>query len=284
MLKYYSYYNVGGYKDMFLGDSSMNEDKTYFLPLLNIWKKKAQAGDKEMASRLQSLETLPMIKLVTGDDNCDLPESAKILFSHGGYKIILTTSESGETIFAIRDVESSSKDESGRTIPFLLVIVGSSDTEKNTLEKFAAYASSHLDSFSQKISGLFSYDSTKNGISFELATLTAYVDKISQKSTNSLLTMRGEVVIGGRIDVPLMIVPEGLSSTIAIQEQGLSGKKVNIVNLLDVVPLDNHEKLVAIIKRCGLQKKTSIFSDKKTLYFLAGATLIGFVLGYIMAK
>ena len=28
MLKYYSYYNVGGYKDMFLGDSSMEAQKT----------------------------------------------------------------------------------------------------------------------------------------------------------------------------------------------------------------------------------------------------------------
>lgn len=284
MLKYYSYYNVGGYKDMFLGDSSMKEEKTYFLPLLSIWKKKAQAGDKDMASRVQSLEHLPMIKIVTADDSQGLPTSAKTLFSHGGYKVMLTASDSGETIFAIRDIESSSKDESGRTIPFLLVITGSSDNEKKMLEKVAAYASSHLETFSKKISNLFSYDSTKNGISFDLATLTAYINKISQQSNNSLLTMQGEVVIEGNMaDVPLLILPEGINRSLAIQEQGLSGKKVNTIDLLDIIPLDNQDKLVAILRRSGRRTLASIFSDKRVLYLLGGAALIGFILGYIIA-
>lgn len=285
MLKYYSYYNVGGYKDMFLGDSSMKADKTYFLPLLPVWKKKAQAGDKDMASRVQSLEHLPMIKIVTVDDNHGLPRSAKVLFSHGGYKVMLTASESGETIFAIRDIETSSKDESGRTIPFLLVITGSSDNEKKMLERVAAYASSHLETFSKKVSVLFSYDSNKNGISFDLAALTAYINKISQQSNNSLLTMRGEFVIeGNKADVPLLIVPEGINKNLAIQEQGLSGKKVNTIDLLDIIPLDNHDKLVAILKRSGHRTQTSIFSDKRVLYLLGGVALIGFILGYIIAK
>lgn len=284
MLKYYSYYNVGGYKDMFLGDSSMKEDKTYFLPLLPVWKKKAQAGDKVLALRVQSLEHLPMIKIVTADDNYDLPRSAKTLFSHGGYKVILKTSGGGETIFAIRDIESSSKDESGRTIPFLLVITGSSDNEKKILEKVAAFASSHLETFSKKISGLFSYDSTKNGISFDLARLTTYIDKISQQANNTLWTMQSEVVIeGNKADVPLLIVPEGISKSLAIQEQELLGKKVNAIDLLDIIPLDNYDKFVALLTRCDYQPRTLIFSDKRALYLLGGAALIGFILGYIIA-
>lgn len=285
MLKYYSYYNVGGYKDMFLGDSSMKADKTYFLPLLPVWKKKASAGDKELATKVEVLETLPSIKIVTKDDSHGLPQNAKILFSHGGYKVMLTSSYTGETIFAIRDIESSSKDETGRTIPFLLVIVGTSESDKVLLEKVAAYASSHLDSFSKKISSLFSYDSEKNGLAFALSTLTAYINKIAEQSNNSLLTMQGEVLLESkRADVPLLILPEGIDKSLAMQEQELSGKRVNIVNLLDVIPLDNHERLIAILKGRKNRATTGLLSDKRVLYLLGGAAFLGFLLGYFIAK
>jgi hypothetical protein len=285
MLKYYSYYNVGGYKDMFLGDSSMKADKTYFLPLLPVWKKKASAGDSDLSAKIESLETLPSIKIVTGDESYGLPRSAKTLFSHGGYKVMLTSADSGETIFAIRDIESSSKDESGRTIPFLIVIVGCSERDKIVLVKVAAFASSHLDSFSKKVSNMFSYDSEKNGLAFALSTFNSYIIKIAEQSNNSLLTMQGEVLLEiGKAEVPLLIVPEGINSSLAVQEQGLSGKKVKIIDILDIIPLDNLDKLIAMLKRRKRQTKTSIFSDKRVMYLLGGAAILGFILGYFIAK
>lgn len=270
---------------MFLGDSSMKEDKTYFLPLLPVWRKKASAGDKALAAKVESLETLPLIKIITGDESYGLPRSAKTLFSHGGYKVMLTSSDAGETIFAIRDIESPSKDESGRTIPFLLVIVGNSENDKRTLEKVAAYASSHMETFSKKISSLFSYDSEKNGLTFALSALTNYLQKIAEQSTNSLLTMQGEMEIEcKKSDVPLLIVPEGINRSLALQEHGLSGKKVNVINILDVIPLDNHDKLIAILKERSSRINPSMFSDKRVMYMIGGAACVGFILGYLIAK
>lgn len=90
-----------------------------------------------------------------------------------------------------------------------MVIVGTSESDKVLLEKVATYASSHLDSFSKKISSLFSYDSEKNGLAFALSTLTSYINKIAEQSNNSLLTMQGEVLLESkRADVPLLILPE----------------------------------------------------------------------------
>lgn len=284
MLKYYSYYNVGGYKDMYLGNSSMKDDKTYFLPLLPIWRKKAQEGDKNMESRVKFLETLPMIKIITKEENQGLPSSAKVLFSHGGYKVILMSVETGETIFAIRDIESNSRDESGRAIPFLMVIVGNTDSEKATLCKIAAYASSHLDTFSKKLSELFSYDSEKNGISFELSTLTTFISKTSNTSSNVLLTMKGEYVIEcSKTDVPLLILPEGIDRNLAIQEQALLGKKVNTIEFSDIVPLDNNDRLISLLKQRA-NSATSVLSNKKMLCLLGGSFVVGFILGYIIAK
>lgn len=285
MLKYYSYYNVGGYKDMFLGDSSMNAEKTYFLPLLPVWKKKAAAGDNEMATKIETLEKLPPIKLVTSGESQGLPRRAKTLFSHGGYKAILTSSDSGETIFAIRDIESSSKDESGRSIPFLLVVVGSSENDKHFLEKVAVYASSHLETFSQKISSFFSYDSEKNGLAFALSKFTNYIRKIVEQSSNSLLTTRGEVVIESKMtDVPLLLVPEGISHSLALQEQGLSDKKVNVIDMIEVLPLDNPDKLIGLLKGLKVRRKSSLFSDKRVVFLLGGAAIVGFLIGFFIAK
>jgi hypothetical protein len=198
---------------------------------------------------------------------------------------MLTSSDSGEAIFAIRDIESSSKDESGRTIPFLLVIVGNSESDKIVLEKVAAYAASHLESFSKKVSNLFSYDSEKNGLAFDLSTFTSYVSKIVERSSNSLLTMQGEVLLETKkADVPLLILPEGINKSLAIQEQNLSGKKVKTVDLNDIIPLDNHDRLIAILKGRNSLTYKSIFSNRRVMYLLGGAAIIGFILGYFMAK
>ena len=119
---------------MYLGNSTIAHEKTYFLPLLPHWEKKAQAGDKSLASRVEALRELPMITIVTNEASHGLPQIAKSLFSHGGYKIILANTESNELILVIRDVESTSTDDAGRKTPFLLAVVGTTEDEKRLLE------------------------------------------------------------------------------------------------------------------------------------------------------
>lgn len=171
MLKYFSYYNVGGYKDMFLGDSTMTSESTFYLPLLPVWKKKAEAGDVSLAEKIESLEKLPKIKILTIDSNYGLSKSAFTLISHAGYKVYLSKLSSGESIFAIRDIDSNSKDESGRSIPFLLLVVGDTDSDRIVLEKMAAYAVSHIDEISKKIADLFSYNAKYNPYNCEQVAL-----------------------------------------------------------------------------------------------------------------
>ena len=42
MLRYYSYYSVGGYKDFYLGSNADQFDASYYLSLLPVWEKRAQ--------------------------------------------------------------------------------------------------------------------------------------------------------------------------------------------------------------------------------------------------
>ena len=114
------------------------------------------------------MEKLPAINLLTIDSSYGLPKSALTLISHAGYKVYLSLLSTGESVFSIRDIDSNVKDESGRSIPFLLLIVGTTEAERIVLEKLAAYAVSHIDEISKKIADLFSYNAEVNGIEFKV--------------------------------------------------------------------------------------------------------------------
>lgn len=283
MLKYYSYYNVGGYKDMYLGNSTIAHEKTYFLPLLPHWEKKVQAGDKSLASRVEALRELPMITIVTNEASHGLPQIAKSLFSHGGYKIILANTESNELILVIRDVESTSTDDAGRKTPFLLAVVGTTEDEKRLLEKVAVYAASHLGTFSEEISSLFEYDSDKNGISFNIAALTQFLGRASCASTNSLLTRKGEIHISWKMaHVPLLVIPDGIDKKMVAKELNLQGKTVRAIDMADVIPLDDNEKLIAILK--GMEINRCALWNWRVASIIGLAAALGFIAGYTITK
>lgn len=284
MLKYYSYYNVGGYKDMYLGDSSMKDAEAYYVPLLSIWKKKAAAGDAEAEAKVKLTESLPKIQLLSTKDNFGLPDEATPIFSHGGYKIMYTLNAKGESIFAIRDVESDSKDESGRNIPFLMVIVGSTETDAKTLEKVSAYASSHLESFSKELAGLYYYDAEKNGVVFKLSSMNIIINRIANEGNNSILTIDGVKSVQAKHGVvSLLVLPEGLSKDYALTEQGLKGIPVQSISIDEILPLDNQKKLIAILKNVK-EVKSSFLSDRKVQYIVGGAVILGFLIGYLIGR
>lgn len=284
MLKYYSYYNVGGYKDMYLGDSSMKDAETYYLPLLSIWKKKSASGDTEAETKVKLTEELPKIQLLSTKENFGLPDEATQMFSHGGYKVINTVNKKGESILAIRDIESSSKDESGRKIPFLMVIVGTSESDAIALEKVSAYASSHLESFGKKLAELFYYDADKNGVVFKLSSMNAIVKKIANEEDNCILTIDGVKTVKAKPGtVSLLVLPEGLFEDYALAEQGIKSVPVESISIEQILPLDNPKKLIAILKNNNDVKKT-LFTDKRILYIVGGSFFLGLLIGYFLGR
>lgn len=284
MLRYYSYYNVGGYKDMFLGDSTMKIADTFYLPLLAIWEKKAKAGDSVLADKVKTLSELPSIKILSEKNQFGLSPKANSLFSRGGYKVYISELTTGETVFAVRDIEGSAKDESGRATPFLIVIAGDTKEDKKRLEKLAAYAASHIESVSKFFAGLFSYDAEKNGVVFHLSKLNSFIEDIASKHDSIFLTVNGEVDVDSQKNQNgLIVIPKGLTEEVAINEQNLNGKLFRIIRIEDVLPLDNQKKLVSILR--GLKgNNKSIFSDKRIIYLIGGAFAIGLVLGLLFNK
>lgn len=279
MLKYYSYYNVGGYKDMFLGDSAMDVSKTYFLPLLPVWEKKAATGDTEHLSKVERVKPLPKIQLITSSSNHGLPKEAIRMFSHGGYKILLTQTKAGETVFAMRDISAPSTPN-----PFLLAIVGDTIQDRLALEKLTAYAMSHIQDYSQAIGRLFGYDSEANGITFNLGEINKMVRRVVAETDNSITTLSGDL----RIDITspdetYLLLPGGITTVVAIQEQGLSDKRVTALASGNGVSTNNPKLSVSVVKSKREQEEIRIRLRKKKM-IIGGSVLLALLLGYLILK
>jgi hypothetical protein len=168
MIRYYAYYSCGGYKDLYLGDSSLKTDYTYFLPLLATWQKGIKP---EYAEKLRQVEGLQQIGVISNDNHFDFPTQAKNLFSHGGYRVIYLTLLNGDTCLCIRDITNGAKDEENRNIPFNILITASGEEDTAILDKFCLSYLGNIDGLYELMSPIFSYDPLVNGIKFNLGKL-----------------------------------------------------------------------------------------------------------------
>lgn len=279
MLSYYSYYSVGGYKDMFLGNAGMQEKDVFFLPLLAVWKKRAESNqDDALREKVQRLSALPSIKLLSQSESYGLPAEADRVFSHGGYKVMYVAYRSGETLLAIRDIEGEEKDEAGRAIPFLIVLTGTTPDDRRTLGRLAAYMASNLTTTERKLSSLFEYDSEKNGLCFHLEMLNDWVRKAAASSSAVIQTLHGECEIDpGQDNAAWIVVPDGLNLKLAVEEQSLQAMKVTGVSLEEVFPQDDSKRMLALVRSMLTNRRGK--NTKKWIPW--GGFAVGFIVGFI---
>lgn len=289
MLRYYSYYSVGGYKDFYLGSNADQFEASYYLSLLPVWEKRAQEkDDSELQKKVDWLKKLPSIKVMDEKQSYGMPKAGNTLFSHGGYKLIYEHLEGDTYALAVRDIPSSSKDESGRETPFLFIITSDNQEDTKKLNVLAAYAATNMATFSNMISSTLGYDVEKNGLRFDVATLNIWIDKVTKTQTaTEVSTIEKELNISARKGaVSLLLIPDGVPSQTAINEQGLIGRSVVTVHTSDILPLDNPQKLIFILRKHyakQLQDSEKAMSDKR-LKELAIAAGGGALFGLIIAK
>lgn len=175
MIRYYAYYSCGGYKDMYLGNSSDSANFTYFLPLLRIWK----TGKKEEYSKkLEQVKDLKQIEIVTQNNDFGFPKQAKKFFSHGGYKVVYQTLSNGDTCLCVRDITNDAKDEENRDIPYNILITASGEEDISKLDAFALHSIADIDELYETFSHLFIYDPIINGIKYNLGLANDLIEKV----------------------------------------------------------------------------------------------------------
>lgn len=174
MIRIYGYYSCGGYKDMYLGNSDNCGQPSFFLPLLPIMKKRKRPDDLK---KIEELEKLLQIRIITDANSYDFPIEGNIMFSHGGYIAIYRTLSNGNSCLSIRDIPNSAQDEEGRNIPFNILFVADSLDDILLLDKMAMSLKENFREWMDFFSTLFSYDAIVNGIKFDLPAIFNRIKK-----------------------------------------------------------------------------------------------------------
>ena len=289
MLRYYSYYSIGGYKDFYLGSDADKFEATYYIPLLPIWEKRAEEkNDAALKQKTEQLRELPSIKIIDEADSYGMPSAGNILFSHGGYKLIYEHLEGDVYALSVRDIEGNDKDETGRDTPFLFIVTADTPEDTQKLNKLAAYAANNLATFSKTISSSIGFDVEKNGLRFDLAALNARFDKIIAKQTIcDVTTAEKEItILAKKNSVQLLIIPDGITEQTTIAELKLAGKQTTSVYLSEILPLDLPKTLIKRLRShytalINENEQATAAKIKKDIFKAVG---IGIVIGIILAN
>ena len=283
MLSYYSYYSIGGYKDLFLGTNNDKDEATYYLPLLPVLEERAK-NDAEIAKLVEELKSLPAIKQLSEGNSYSLPNSAKVLFSHAGYKLIYKHLEGDKYALALRDVPNQAKDETGRSIPFLFVIVGDTNADVRTLDILATYIASNIKSVETQFGEVIYMDVEKNGLRFDIARFNSWISKIimENKSTTVVTTTGCVTVHADRNRVAMLLLPDGISKQTAIMEQKINTNDVVTVKVSEIVSKDEPQKLETQLLRAIEELNEERIKISKIKKMVIAAAVIGFILGAII--
>ena len=273
MLRYYSYYSVGGYKDFILGTSDSKQEATYYLPLLPVLEERAKE-DTDAAKQFEQLNKLPKIHQLSATETYSLPVSARPLFSHAGYKLIYKHLEDNSFALALRNITDNTKDEHGRTIPFMFVIVGDTKEDVRVLDILSTYFACNIKGVENILSRLLYMDIEVNGLKFELAKFNAWINKVvSNESSTILPTRNGSISIHAQPNnVALLVLPEGISEQKAITEQKLDTMEIISVKEIEILSKEEPERLVKQILSIAEELKEE---RKKNATFKKGMIAAG---------
>ena len=283
MLRYYSYYSIGGYKDLYLGSDDDKSEETFYLPLLTVLEEEAKT-DENARRQFDELNKLPKIYQLSDKNNYGLPSGAASLFSHAGYKVLYKHVQGKTHALAIRDITCGSKDEMGRSIPFLMVITGDTPNDVRKLDIITTYITSYLKSSEETISSFIGYDRDKNGLRFKLAEFNNWIDRIVQEShSNIVVSLSGVIRVNGSPGkVALLILPPGINKQAAIDEQNLIEYDIISANMNDIICKSDTERLINQLEETTEELnrvKASYAMMKKTAI---GAGIIGFIMGLVL--
>ena len=289
MLSYYSYYSVGGYKDLYLGSNAGKEKATYYLPLLPVLEERAK-NDAEAARQAAELKQLPAISQLSVENAYGLPNVAKVLFSHAGYKLIYKHLEGDKYALALRDIPNRTKDETGRSIPFLFVIMGDSAADVKKLDILAAYMASNIRSVEAQIAQCLYMDFECNGLRFDLAGFNAWISGIISKNPSATLVGINDVikVHASHNRVALLLLPDGITLQKAVTEQRINTENIVSMKVSDVISKDEPEKLVEqlmmVVDELKAERKKNALMKKCAVASGVGGVILGAIIAGMASK
>ncbi len=283
MLRYYTYYSIGGYKDLYLGSNEDNAESTYYLPLLSVLEGNAN-NDADAKKELESLKDLPPIFQLSDKNKFDLPSGASSLFSHAGYKLLYKHVEGNTHALALRDITCETTDELGRKIPFLMVIIGDTAEDLKKLDVITTYIASYLKDSETAIASFIGYDKDKNGLRFKLADFNSWIERIlSDNKSSKIVTADGIICVNGAAGkVALLILPNGTNPSYAVTEQNILSKEINMVEMDKVICKNDTEQIINQLEKLSKELEQTKLSNERMRKIAIAAAVCGFILGALI--
>lgn len=224
MIKYYAYYNHGGYKDFYIGSQEEDVQSKYFLPLLavNELSLVEKPDDEELRTIVEHQRSLP--KLIALSDNTieyNYPANARMLMSHGGYKVLYKSIGYSIYALAIRDIVGH-QDVYGRQTPFNMMFIGDSQKDIKELDIIAEYVRQNISSFETEIGSIFVNDINENGLRCDIGILQNKLNGIIENGTPLMVDESKSP------SVRMLVISNRNMLKSAIKEQNLNIEDINI--------------------------------------------------------
>ena len=236
-MKYYAYYNHGGYKDFYLGDSEDTIESRYFLPLLKVHEESLQEKpDATLEEEVKDQKKRPeLVVLSDKTDEYNYPIPARILMSHAGYKIMYRRVDKTNTVLAIRDILGI-KDTYGRQSPFSIMFISNTEEDDVNLNILAEYVRLNLTEFENTVTSLFVNDMMVNGLRFDIGKLNLKLKQIFSEN-GQLITDKSL-----RRDIHFVVIPDGLKLSNTFREQNFTKSDLNIAYNMDGTQIVESQK------------------------------------------
>lgn len=223
MIKYYAYYNYGGYKDFYVGNTNENITSKYFLPLLAVHEKSLEENpnDEVLKKQIEHQRQLPkLVALSDATPDYNYPKEARVLMSHGGYKILYKRLDYKNYCLAIRDIPGP-KDIYGRQSPFNMMFIGDED-DLQSLDKLAEYIRRNYGQFLELLGTLFVNDLNENGLRCDNDRLTSFLHSIIESDKTLPLNVSQPLL------VRMLVVASSYNLNTTFKEQNINRQNINI--------------------------------------------------------
>lgn len=278
MIHYYTYYSVGGYKDMYLGSEASEAERAYYLPLLDVEEQQAkEENDAKLIAKVARQKKLERISILTQTENFGLPKTANTLVTHGSYSLIFTHLEGTKYIIVVRGLNA--KD----SVPFLLSIMSDSADDLLRMNRIATYIAANTEIAKKELAACLHYDPTENGLCVELIQLNKWIECVAADQANDYFqTVEGKTIrlTARKNQISLLLVPQGVTPGYAIRELSMIQEVDCAFCELNVLPKDNPKE--ALRRKELWTEKERQRKIRQMKYVAIGATAILLVGGLVI--
>lgn len=241
MIRYYSYYSVGGYKEMYLGNNHSTDERVYYLPLFEAERQQSKtAHDDSLYLKLERQEKLPKICILTPSQTCGLPRKAITLITHGSFSLIYSHLEDAKFIIVIRGIQADG------TVPFLFSFMCDEQGDVSNMNRLASYLATNTNAAKRELTRYLHYDSQENGLCFEQKLMNLWLENILRDTSNDQVQLADGRQIrlkGEAKKTALLLVPQGVMVAYALEELSLNKMETTAFCELMIIPKDDPEEV-----------------------------------------